>query len=89
MVFSTPIFLFAFLPFTILLYYFSQEKLRNLILLAVSLIFYAWGEPYAVILMIFSITINYMFGLLVDKSTRPVLQKTVLILSVIANLACK
>lgn len=86
MVFSTPIFLFAFLPFTILLYYFSQEKLRNLILLAVSLIFYAWGEPYAVILMIFSITINYMFGLLVDKSTRPVLQKTVLILSVIANL---
>ena len=69
MLFSSVIFLFYFLPLTLILYYgfkFSR-KLQNMILLVGSLFFYAWGEPKFVIIMLLSIIVNYIFGLLVDK----------------------
>ncbi len=67
MVFSSLIFLFVFLPVTILIYYISPMKLRNAVLLVVSLIFYAWGEPLYIFIMIFSTVFDYINGLLIDK----------------------
>ena len=66
MVFSSLLFLFRFLPLVLVLYYAVPRRLRNLVLLLVSLVFYAWGEPVYVILMIVSILISWTGGLLVD-----------------------
>ena len=67
MVFSSTTFLCVYLPIVLLGYYICPKKGKNLFLLIFSLIFYAWGEPKYVLLMIFSIMINYAFGLLMDK----------------------
>lgn len=67
MVFSSLIFLFLFLPVTVLIYYVSPMRLRNAVLLAASLIFYAWGEPLYIFIMIFSTVFDYFNGLLIDK----------------------
>ena len=69
MVFSSSIFLFVFLPLTLLLYYITPRNItvKNVILLVFSLIFYAWGEPKYIILMIVSIILNYLFGLCIHK----------------------
>ncbi len=70
MIFSSLLFLFRFLPLVLLLYYACPAKLRNLVLLLVSLVFYAWGEPVYVILMIVSILISWTGGLAVDLFLR-------------------
>ena len=67
MVFSSLMFLFLFLPIVLGLYYISNDKLRNIILLIASLFFYAWGEPVYVFLMIFSIVVDYGLGLKVEE----------------------
>ena len=67
MVFSSLLFLFRFLPLVLILYFAVPPRLRNLVLLLVSLVFYAWGEPVYVILMIVSILISWTGGLLVDR----------------------
>ena len=87
MVFSSTIFLCIFLPLVLLGYYICPKKGRNLFLLIASLVFYAWGEPKYVFLMIFSIIANYVFGLLMEKyrqSSRRL--KLMLVLSVIIDL---
>ncbi len=63
MLFSSILFLFTFLPVTLILYYLAPGKLKNVVLLAASLVFYAWGEPVYVLLMIFSILFNYVIGM--------------------------
>lgn len=63
MIFSSIFFIFAFLPIVLLIYYITPFKLKNLVLLIASLIFYAWGEPIYVVLMIFSILINFVSGI--------------------------
>ncbi len=63
MVFSSIFFIFTFLPITLICYYLSPIFLRNSIFLISSLIFYAWGEPVYIFLMIFSIFINYLLGI--------------------------
>ena len=63
MIFSSIFFIFAFLPVVLAVYYLVPFKAKNLVLLLASLIFYAWGEPVYVILMILSIAINYVSGL--------------------------
>lgn len=68
MVFSSIFFIFCFLPVFMLIYYLVPGKLRNIILLAGSLIFYAWGEPVYVILMLFSSVFNYYMGMELEKS---------------------
>lgn len=68
MVFSSVIFLFCFLPLVLLLYFAVPFKFKNIILLIFSLIFYAWGEPRYVFLMIVSILINYGYGLWIDRA---------------------
>ncbi|MDD2216168.1 MAG: MBOAT family protein [Eubacteriales bacterium] len=67
MVFSSLLFLFIFLPCVLLIYYLTPSKCRNLTLFIASLLFYAWGEPVYVLLMLFSILVNYSHGLLIDK----------------------
>lgn len=67
MVFSSLTFLFAFLPLSLLVYFVTPLKWRNLVLLAVSLIFYGWGEPVYITIMFLSILIDYTHGLLVEK----------------------
>lgn len=68
MVFSSVFFLFLFLPVTLILYFNVGIKLRNLVLLIASLVFYTWGEVGYVLLMLFSICINWIFGLLIDEA---------------------
>lgn len=87
MVFSSAVFLFAFLPLTLAGYYFLPRKFRNLFLTAASLLFYAWGEPRFVFVMMLSILMNYGFGLLVVKRQDPGYQKGILAMMVIANLS--
>lgn len=70
MVFSSTIFLFLFLPLVLLIYFVVGQKVRNITLLAASLLFYAWGENIFVLLMLVSISLNYCFGLLIDRSHR-------------------
>ncbi|MEE1319725.1 MAG: MBOAT family O-acyltransferase [Ruminococcus sp.] len=67
MVFSSLVFLFAYLPITLLAYYLVPRQGRNIFLFIVNLIFYGWGEPMLVLLMVFNIFFNYIGGYLVDK----------------------
>jgi alginate O-acetyltransferase complex protein AlgI len=66
-VFSSLVFLFAYLPITLLAYYLVPRQGRNIFLFIVNLIFYGWGEPKLVLLMVFNIFFNYIGGWLVDK----------------------
>ena len=89
MVFSSKIFLFYFLPAVLLGYYLVRKnrKLSNLFLTLVSLLFYAWGEPKFVLVMMGSIVANWVFGLWVDRvRENKVHAKGVVALSVVFNL---
>lgn len=87
MVFSSLIFLFLFLPVTILVYYLSPKKLRNSVLLVASLVFYAWGEPLYILIMIFSTLFDYANGLLIERYRhRQPVAKAVLIGSIAGSL---
>ena len=68
MVFSSLVFMFAYLPITLLAYYLVPRQGRNIFLFIVNLIFYGWGEPKLVLLMVFNIFFNYIGGWLVDKN---------------------
>ena len=73
MLFSSSIFLFLFLPLVLLIYYLPLGRFRqgqNVFLLLASLGFYAWGEPWFVLVMMGSIVVNYGFGLWVDHNQR-------------------
>lgn len=67
MVFSSLVFMFAYLPITLLAYYLVPRQGRNIFLFIVNLIFYGWGEPKLVLLMVFNIFFNYIGGWFVDK----------------------
>lgn len=84
MVFSSLTFLYIFLPVSLLLYYLVPKGGKNIVLTLVSLVFYAWGEPVYVILMLYSILLNYTAGILMAGSRRHA--KGVLVFAVIMNL---
>ena len=86
MIFSSNVFLFAYLPIVLLLYYLSPRPLRNPVLLLVSLVFYGWGEPVYLFLMIATIALDYACGLLVVRFADPRAKKAVLIVGVTLNL---
>ena len=88
MVFSSLSFLTLFLPLTILLYFAVPRRFRNLLLFLASLIFYAWGEPVYIVLMLFSSVVDYSHGLLMEKfDGRPGVRRALLISSVVINLS--
>ena len=84
MVFSSIIFMFTFLPIILVTYYLSPRKLKNFILLLGSLVFYAWGEPIYIILMILTIVINYVLALLI-KNQKGRRKKCIFILTLVLN----
>ncbi len=65
--FSSLPFLFGFLPLTLALYFAAPPRWRNLVLLLTSLVFYGWGEPVYLGIMVLSILIDYTHGLLVER----------------------
>ncbi len=87
LVFSSLTFWFFYLPMVLLCYYAVPKKARNIVLFLVSFAFYGWGEPVYILLMIFTIIINYIAGLLIskDKENRKK-QRMWLILSIVLNL---
>ncbi len=86
MVFSSAAVLFAFLPLFLGLYFVMPWRpARNVWLLAASLLFYAWGEPVYVWLMLASITVNWLLGLMLGKATGDIRRKMLLICAVVFN----
>ena len=87
MLFSSNVFLFFFMPSALIIYYVVLKKTlvgRNLFLLIISLLFYAWGEPIYVLLILFSLTVNYFCGRIIGKKNR--FRKTALIIGIIINI---
>ena len=83
MLFSSITFLFWFLPAAIILYAIAPKKLKNAVLVIVSLVFYAWGEPKYVFLMLGTVAAGYVFGLLIEHiKNKDRSSKAVFILSV-------
>lgn len=67
MVFSSLLFMFLYLPAVMLIYYITPRKFRNVMLLVANLIFYGWGEPVLVLLMLFSTFVDYFHGYFIGK----------------------
>ncbi|MBW4828946.1 MAG: MBOAT family protein [Clostridiaceae bacterium] len=87
MVFSSLIFIFVFLPLVLAVYYISPRKIRNLVFFIASLIFYAWGEPIYISIMLFSTVFDYFNGLFIDKyRENKKIAKLVLVNSLVVNL---
>lgn len=87
MLFSSIVFLFTFLPVTLLVYYLVPGRLKNIVLLLASLVFYAWGEPVYVILMVLSILFNYVSGIDIERNLEnPFKAKQSLVIAVAVNL---
>ena len=86
MIFSSPLFIALYLPVVLAIYYISPRKIKNLLLFMASLLFYGWGEPVYVSLMIFSTVVDYTHGKMVDKYRGTQKAKYWLLSSVIINL---
>ncbi len=88
MVFSSILFMFIYLPIVLAVYYIVPSRWRNVWLFAVNLVFYGWGEPVYIFLMIFSICLNYASGLLIGKyADERKKARRVLIVNTVLNLA--
>ncbi len=87
MLFSSLTFLIIFLPILLILYYISKDKYRNIILFIFSLLFYAWGEPKYIFLMLLSIVINYFLAIFIDKFKSKNNKRIIMILAVIFNVS--
>ena len=87
MLFSSITFLFYFLPVVLVLYYLIPTKGKNIVLLIASLVFYAWGEPVYVVLMILSICLNYFCGREIQaREDDPRRAKRSIIIAVVINI---
>ena len=86
MIFSSLIFLFMFLPLFLLIYYIVPFKYKNIVILIFSLIFYAFGEPVYILLLLFSSFINYVGSNIIFKSNNDKKRKIAFITTIIINL---
>ena len=87
MLFSSIPFLYYFFPIVLILYFAAPKVLKNSVLLLSSLVFYGWGEPRYVFLMVATVIVNYILGLLIEKFREKALSKVFVIISVTASLA--
>jgi alginate O-acetyltransferase complex protein AlgI len=87
MIFSTPAFLFLFLPPVLLIGLFLKKEAQNFFLLLASLIFYAWGEGWIVLLLLASALFNHCFGLVLERIGSPGKRKITLIAALGFNLS--
>lgn len=85
MVFSSIEFIYYFLPLVLLIYFVVPKKYKNLCLLVFSLLFYSFGEPIYILLMLFSSVVDYVNGLLVEKNRGNKWSKVFLIVSIVIN----
>ncbi|HKW81485.1 MAG TPA: MBOAT family protein [Casimicrobiaceae bacterium] len=85
MVFSSPIFLFLFLPITLGVYFVLPKRVRNIWLLAASLVFYGWGEPKFLVVMLASIACNFLLALRIARLADRRRARPVLIAAVAVN----
>jgi alginate O-acetyltransferase complex protein AlgI len=86
MIFSTPAFLFLFLPPLLLISFFLRRRAQNLLLLLASLLFYAWGEGWLVLLLLGSALGNHFIGLAIENSPAPGKRKAILVSGLGLNL---
>lgn len=87
MVFSSMTFIPLFLPIVLILYYlFRNLQMRNAILLIFSLLFYAWGEPKFILVMLLTVTVNYLCSLLMDRLEKPSTRTVTMAAGVILSL---
>lgn len=86
MVFSSVSFIFYFLPLVLLVYLIVPKAFRNIVLLVGSIVFYAFGEPIYVLLLIFSSVVDYIHGLIIDKNRGSKKAKYALISSILINI---
>ena len=87
MVFSSLLFLYVYLPSVLLIYFILPKKFRNFALLTVSLLFYGWGEPIYVLLMVFSTIQDYICSLMIEKNRDdPKRKRRYLTISIVGNL---
>ena len=87
MLFSSIPFLYYFLPAVLLLYLIAPKCLKNTVLLLMSLVFYAWGEPRYVAIMLVSVALGYLFGLLIERFRGKKTAKLFLVLSIVSSLS--
>ena len=88
MVFSSLIFLYAFFPLSLLAYFLCKGKRsQNAVLLVSSLIFYAWGEPKYVLLLMFMALVSWFFALKIEQTRNPNIQTLYLTLTVIVDIS--
>lgn len=87
MLFSSMTFLFVFMPLVMAVYLLSKKEIRNYVLLIASIIFYAWGEPRYLAIMILTIIINYVGALLIDRHVESYKRKWILGITVAADLS--
>ncbi len=88
MVFSSLLFVYAFLPICLGIYAIARNiKAKNIVLLIFSLIFYAWGEPVYILLLLFMTLCDWVFAIMIDKSGKEKARKAIVILAVIVNLS--
>lgn len=86
MVFSSPVFLLVFLPAVLVINRLLPFKMRNVFLLFANMVFYAYGEPVYILLMVASIVFNYYVGVFMEKSMSDRHRRAVLIFAVAANI---
>ena len=67
MLFSSMTFLFVFMPLVMAVYFLSKKEIRNYVLLIASIVFYAWGEPRYLAIMIITILVNYAGAVVLDR----------------------
>ncbi len=87
MLFSSVTFLYYFLPIVFILYFISPKRIKNSVILLSSLVFYGWGEPRYVFLMIATVLAGYVFGILIERYRDIFLSKLFMIFSVIVSLS--
>ena len=86
MLFSSIPFLYCFLPVVVLVYFLVPRRLKNTVLLLFSLLFYGWGEPKYVFLMIFTIAAFFLCGLAMDKAQSPKGKKLWMVTAVVIGI---
>lgn len=87
MVFADLFFLYVFLPLCLIAYFVTKKmKVRNIVLVVFSLVFYAWGEPLYIFLLLFSVAVNYFFGLGLERYKEQGMAKLLVALSLVFNI---
>lgn len=87
MLFSSMTFLFVFMPLVMAIYFLAKKEIRNYILLIASIIFYAWGEPRYLAIMIITILVNYIGALCLDKYQNPRQRLGIVTATILVNLS--